>query len=241
MITPRRALITGSSRNIGLAIATRLAQDGYVPILNHAHDAKRASVALESLRALCPDAELIRADVTREKDVARMIEEATANGPIDLLVNNAGAFLVKPFLETSLDEWNGILASNLTSVFLCCRGILPMMRTRGEGSIINIASMHAERQRAAPNTLPYAVAKAGVALLTRTLAKTEGPHGIRVNAISPGFVDTGANLPANAPSGIPLGRIARPEDIAAAVAFLASEEAAYITGSVLDVHGGALL
>jgi 3-oxoacyl-[acyl-carrier protein] reductase len=241
MITPRRALITGSTRNLGLAIAQRLAQDGYVPILNHAHDAKQASSALESLRALCPDAKLIRADVTREDDVARMIEEATANGPIDLLLNTVGAFLLKPLLDTSLDEWNGILASNLTSAFLCCRGILPLMRARRKGLIINVASMHAERRRAAPNTLPYAVAKAGVALLTKTLAKTEGPHGIRVNAISPGFVDTGANLPPDAASRIPLGRIARPEEIAAAVSFLASEEAAYITGSVLDVHGGALL
>lgn len=241
MATPRRALITGSTRNIGLAIAERLARDGYVPILNHAYDAQQAASALDSIQALCPSAELIRADVTRESDVERMIEEATSRGPVDLLVNNAGAFLLKPFLETSLDEWDRTLASNLTSTFLCCRGILPKMRTRGQGQIINIASMHAERQRAVPNTLPYAIAKAGVTLLTRTLAKTEGPYGIRVNAISPGLVDTGANLPPDAPSKAPLGRIARPEEIAAAVSFLVSDEAAYITGSILDVHGGALL
>ena len=241
MTAPRRALITGSTRDIGLAIAERLAQDGYAPILNHAHDAEQAADALESLRALCPQAELIRADVTRESDVERMIEEATSNGPVDLLVNNVGAFLLKPFLETSLDEWNSILASNLASTFLCCRGILPMMRMRGQGQIINIASMNAAQQRAVPNTLPYAIAKAGVTLLTKTLAKTEGPYGIRVNAVSPGFVDTGANLPPNAASKVPLGRIARPEEIAFAVSFLASDEAAYFTGSVLDVHGGALL
>ncbi len=241
MATSPRALITGSTRNIGLAIAERLARDGYTPILNHAHDADQASAALGSVRHLCPEAELIRADVTRERDVNRMIEEASSNGPIDLLVNNAGAFLLKPFLETSLDEWNSILAGSLTSTFLCCRGILPSMRTRRRGLIINIASMHAERQRAVPNTLPYAIAKAGVALLTKTLAQTEGRFGIRVNAISPGFVDTGANLPPHPASKIPLGRIARPEDVAAAASFLASDEAAYITGSVLDVHGGAFL
>ena len=241
MNTPQRALITGSTRNIGLAVAERLARDGYIPILNHAHDAEQAAAALESLRALCPRAELVRADVTQESDVERLIEEAASNGPIDLLVNNAGAFLLKPILETSLDEWNAVLTGNLTSAFLCCREILPMMRARGRGRIINIASMNAERQRAVPNTLPYTVAKVGVVLLTKTLAKTEGPYGIRVNAISPGFVDTGANLPPNAASGIPLGRIARPKEIAAAVSFLASDEAAYITGTVLDVHGGALL
>ena len=241
MTTPRRALITGSTRNIGLAIAERLARDGYAPILNHAHDAEQAASALASVRALCPQAELVRADVTRESDVERMIREATSNGPVDLLVNNVGAFLLKPFLETSLEEWNGILASNLVSTFLCCRGILPMMRIRGQGQIINIVSVNAERQRAVPNTLPYAIAKAGVALMTKTLAKTEGPHGIRVNGISPGFVNTGANLPANVPSSVPLGRAARPEEIAAAASFLASDEAAYITGSILNVHGGALL
>lgn len=241
MPAPRRALITGSTRNIGRAIAERLARDGYVPILNYAHDEDRAFGALEDVRSVCPEAELIRADVTEERDVVRLIGEATANGPIDLLVNNAGAFLLKPFLETSLDEWNRILAANLTSGFLCCREALPGMRARGRGGIVNVASMHAERSRAAPNTLPYAVAKAGVVLLTKTLAKTEGPYGIRVNAVSPGFVDTGANLPSNAASRVPLGRIARPEEIAAAVSFLASDEAAHITGSVLGVHGGALL
>jgi 3-oxoacyl-[acyl-carrier protein] reductase len=241
MTTPRRALITGSTRNIGLAIAKRLARDGYAPILNHAHDAAQAASALEALRVLYPQAELIRADVTRESDVERMIEEATSNGPVDLLVNNVGGFLLKPFLETSLDEWHGILASNLASTFLCCREILPRMRTRRQGQIINIASMNAERQRAVPNTLPYAIAKAGVTLLTKTLAKTEGPYGIRVNAVSPGFADTEMNLPPDAASRVPLGRIARPEEIAAAVSFLASDEATYITGCVLDVHGGALL
>ncbi len=237
----RRALITGSTRNIGLAIAQRLARDGYEPILNYAHDSDQAVGALEEVRSGCPSAELIRADVTEERDVVRLIEEATANGPIDLLVNNAGSFLLKPLLDTSLGEWNRILAVTLTSAFLCCREVVPRMRERGCGGIVNVASMHAERARAAPNTLPYAVAKAGVVLLTKTLAKTEGPYGIRVNAVSPGYVDTGANLPPNVAAKVPLGRIARPDEIAAAVSFLASDEASHITGSVLGVHGGALL
>jgi len=238
----RRALITGSTRNIGLAIAERLARDGWIPILNHARNCDGASIALRSLQKLCPETELIRADITQEKDVVRMIDDASKAGPIDLLVNNAGAFLLKPFLATSLDEWNQIIASNLTSTFLCCRAILPLMRARGKGLIVNIASMHADRRRATPNTLPYAIAKAGVSLLTRTLAKTEGSYGIRVNAISPGFVDTGENLPSSdAAAEIPLGRIAQPSDIAAAVAFFASNDAAYVTGSNLEVHGGALL
>jgi len=241
MPADRRALITGSTRHIGLAIARRLAQDGYVPILNHAHDDEQAVHALEAVRVVHPAAELIRADVTREADVARMVETASANGPIDLLVNNFGPFLWKPLLETSLAEWNRILAGGVTSAFLCCRAVLPSMRSARAGSIVNVASMHAERHRAAPHTLPYAISKAGVARLTRTLAKTEGPYGIRVNAVSPGFVDSQENLPPDAASRTALGRLARPEEIAAAVSFLASEKAAYITGAVLDVHGGALL
>ncbi len=241
MSAERRALITGSTRNIGLAVALRLAQDGYTPVLNYARNDEQASHALEAVRAIRADAELIRADVTKESDVARMAEKAVARGPIDLLVNNVGAFLWKPLLETSPDEWNHVLSTNLIAAFLCCKALLPAMRERGAGSIVNIATMHAGRRRATPNTLPYAVAKAGVGLLTRTLAKTEGPYGIRVNAVSPGFVDTGENLPPGAASKVPLGRIAEPAEIAAVVAFLASDEASYVTGTILDVHGGALL
>ncbi len=236
-----RALITGSTRNIGLAIAERLARDGAVPILNFAHDEDQAANALARIRELQPDTELIRADVTHPDQVEQLIEEATANGPIELLVNNVGAFLLKPLLETSLDEWNRMLTRNLTSAFLCCRAALPGMRARQEGQIINVASMHAGSVRATPNSLPYAIAKGGVVALTKTLAKTEGAYGIRINAVSPGFVDTGANLPGDASTRVPLGRIARPEEIAATVAYLASDDAAYVTGSVLDIHGGAFL
>ena len=241
MTAARRALITGSTSNIGLAIAERLARDGYVPTLNYAHDAQRADRALAAVRRFCREAALIRADVTRESDVKRMVDEATADGPVGLLINNVGSFLWKPLLDTTLDEWNGSLSSNLTSAFLCCRAILPTMRSQGEGQIINIASMHAQSLRATPNTLPYAIAKAGVILLTKTLAKTEGRHGVRVNAVSPGFVDTRENLPPDAALKVPLGRIATAAEIAAVVSFLASKQAAYVTGSVLDIHGGALL
>jgi len=237
----RSALITGSTCGIGLAIAERLARDGFVPILNYARDAERAGRAIERIRRLCPRAGLIRADVTRESEAERMVAEAAGEGPIEVLVNNVGSFLYKPYDDTSIEDWNAVLSANLSSTFLCCRAVLPVMRSAGRGAIINLASMHADRARAVPNTLPYAIAKAGVALLTRTLARVEGRFGIRVNAVSPGFVDTGANLPEDAADLVPLGRIAEPGEIAAAVSFLASEDAAYITGAVLDVHGGALL
>jgi len=241
MPVDRLALITGSSRNIGLAIALRLAADGFVPILNYAHDDRQANEALAAVRAVRPEAICIRADVTHASDVERMAERAAELGAIDVLVNNVGAFTWRPVLETSPQEWDRILSANLTSAFLCCRAILPAMRARRRGAIVNVASMHADRPRATPNTLPYAIAKAGVARLTRTLAETEGPYGVRVNAVSPGFVRTGANLPHDAPSKVPLGRIAEPDEIAAVVSFLASDDASYVTGAILDVHGGALL
>ena len=116
------------------------------------------------------------------------------------------------------------------------------MRSRHWGHIINIAWMHAGALRAAPNTLPYAISKGGIALLTKTLAKSEGEYGIRVNAVCPGFIATeGGHLPDNAVDHIPLARLGEPKEIASAVAFLASDRATYITGAILDVHGGALL
>ncbi len=241
MSTLRRVLVTGSTRNIGLAIAKRLATEGWCPVLNYAHDEGRAAVALAAIREIQPEAELVRADVTRPDAVDRMAVAVAAGGPIDLLVNNVGWFLYKPFLDTSPTEWDAALARNLSSVAWCCRAVLPAMRAQRRGGIVNIVSMHAERPRAVPRTLPYTIAKAGVVLLTKTLAKTEGPYGIRVNAVSPGYVDTGANVPPDAASKVPLRRIARPAEIAAAVSFLVSEDAGYVTGSVLDVHGGALL
>ncbi|MBU0595647.1 SDR family oxidoreductase [Candidatus Bipolaricaulota bacterium] len=242
MAAAKRALITGSTTNLGLAIAKRLAADGFEVVLNYAEDTERARAALSLVQESCPSAQLIRADVTKAPDVSRLFRKASADGPIDVLINNVGRFLFKPFLETTQTEWDDILASNLLSAVLCCREVLPTMRGRGTGSIVNIGSMHADAIRATPNTLPYAIAKSGVVALTKSLAKTEGPHGIRVNAVCPGYVDTesGQN-PAGIEDRIPLRRLARSEEIAAAVAFLASDEAAYVSGAILNAHGGALL
>jgi len=245
-------LITGSTRGIGLTIAQALHRSGHEVLLNYHLDADRAEMALGQLRRATPDARArgavdvadvasLRGDVTNEAEVRQLIAEAESLGPIDLLVNNVGNFLAKPFTETSLEEWNAILRSNLTSVFLLCRELLPRMRLRGGGVIINIASMHAEVARATPNTIPYAIAKSGVVLLTKSLAKSEARHGIRVNAVCPGFVEGGEHTPPGAVSGVPLGRLARTNEIADAVAYLASEQASYVTGAVLNVHGGAFL
>ena len=241
MTHPKRALITGGTRGIGLAIAEALGREGFRPILNYHSDEHAAKASLAHLEAQGVDAEVVRADVRDEAEVRALVESVLSKGPVDVWVNNVGSFLFKPFAETSLKEWKAVLDSNLTSAFLCGREILPHMREQGHGVLIQIASMHAEVARATPNTLPYAIAKSGVILLTKSLARTEAEYGIRVNVVCPGFVEGGEHTPPEIGSQIPMGRTALPEEVAAAVAFLASDRAAYITGAALNVHGGAFL
>ena len=241
MSPSKRALITGGTGLIGRAIALALGEAGYSVILNYSADESRASDVLRHLRERQIQASLQRADASQESDVARLFESVLGEGSLDVLVNTVGRFHFKSFLETTSDEWDAVLASNLRSTFLCCRAALPDMRSRGSGAIVNIASMNAGVLRAKPKTLPYAIAKAGVLQLTKTLATSEAKYGIRVNAVSPGFVRGGAYPPSRIEKTIPLGREAEASEIAEAVRFLVSDEAAYVTGAVLDVHGGAFL
>ncbi|MDD5263893.1 MAG: SDR family oxidoreductase [Candidatus Bipolaricaulis sp.] len=236
----KRAVVTGGTRKIGLAIAEALGDLGYRLVLVYRADAEQAASAVGRLAALGMTVRASRADVTAEEDVRRLFGNVRdTEGRVDLLVNNVGDFLFKPLLDTTLVEWEGVLRSNLTSAFLCTKASLPMLRERG-GQIISIASMHADTLRAVPNTLPYAVAKTGLVLLTKSLAKSEGPYGIRVNAVCPGYVVPSV-APHVDPSAIPCGRPADPAEIAHVVRFLASEDASYVTGAIINVHGGALL
>ncbi|MGD9676459.1 MAG: SDR family NAD(P)-dependent oxidoreductase [Candidatus Bipolaricaulia bacterium] len=234
------ALVTGGTRNIGLAIAEELGAIAYRLVLAYRTDVAKAELAVHRLRALGIAARATRADVTSDAHVCRLLNEIrSVEGRLDLLVNNVGDFLWKPWVETTLAEWEGLLRSNLTSAFLCTQASLPLLRERG-GQVISVASMHADVLRAVPNTLPYAIAKAGLILLTKSVAKSEGRYGIRANAVSPGFVTSGG-APEVDPTSIPCGRLATPREIARVVRFLATEEASYVTGTVIDVHGGALL
>ena len=237
----RRVLVTGGTRGIGRAIAWEFARRGAEVLLNYRRDEDRAGEAADAFAAAGYRVSTLRADVTNEDDVSRLVEEAEREGPVETWVNNVGSFHFKPLDETSPQEWDATVRSNLTSAFLCSRAILPHMRARRSGQIVNVASLNAEVLRAKPKTLPYAIAKAGIVLLTKTLASTEAKHGIRVNAVSPGFVETGEFPPDDVQRTVPLGRLAEAEEIAKAVAFLTSEDASYITGAILNVHGGALL
>jgi len=235
------AVITGSTKGIGFSIAMELAKHGFVPILNYRTDEASAERALYRIQRVCKDADVIQADVTTESGVQSLFESAAKCGRVEVLVNNVGQFLYKPFLEISISEWHKILDSNLTSTVLCCQQALPSMRENRKGHIINIASMHADQIRARPHTLPYAIAKSGIIHLTQALSKTEGPFGIRVNAVCPGFITGGEHTRTEHANKVPLGRLGQPDEIAKVVRFLVSEDAEYVTGALLNVDGGALL
>lgn len=248
MAQRRTALVTGSTRGIGRAIAVRLARDGCDVAVNHASEAGAEGV-LGEIRALGARALAVRADLTDGEACRRLVREATERlGPIDVLVNNLGPFLERPIGETTDAEWRLMIDGNLSSAFYCARAVLPGMRARHSGCIVNVGALNSEVSPGMTHEAPaYFVAKAGLMTLTRTLARTEGPHGIRVNAVGPGFIETEAYAdwdPEEAArwrSQVPLGRFGRPAEVAEAVAFLASEKASYISGAILQVHGGLWL
>ena len=194
------------------------------------------------MRAHVAESIALRADVSKPDEARALMEETLAHfGRIDVLVNNAGPWLVKTPRDTSVEEWQAMLDNNLSSTFYCCKFALPAMRERQSGAIVNFGSANAELARGAPNVAAYHIAKVGVVVLTRSLARTEGPFGIRVNCVNPGYMDTYAlsdDDRARMPAQIPLRRLGAPAEVADAVAFLVSPQASYVNGAVLNVHGG---
>jgi 3-oxoacyl-[acyl-carrier protein] reductase len=246
MHTTRTALVTGSTRGIGKAIALRLARDGFVVALNYAGDARAARRTLDEARAVEPACFLLRADVRSASGCARLVRAAgRKTGRLDVLVNNVGPFLERPLAETSDAEWRDMLDGNLSSAFWCARAALPGMRRRRAGCIVNVSALNAEASPGMTHDAPaYTVAKTALAMLTKTMARVEGPHNVRVNAVSPGFIATEAyadwdrRQQARWRGQIPLGRFGRPDEVAEAVSFLVSDRATYVSGAILHVHGG---
>ena len=242
----RVAVITGGTKGIGKAIARRLAQDGCDVILNYRSDAEAARVALREFDGLPGKAVAIKADVSVAADAAGLIEMSVDRfGRLDILVNNVGPFLIRPLVEMSDEDWRSILESNLSSAFYCTRAALRVMRDRRAGNIVNIGALNVEHSPVGVFDAPaYYIAKAGVVMLTRTLAQSEARFNIRINAVSPGFIETEAYRDYRDEHKeawarmIPLGRLGTPDDVAEAVSFLVSDRARYVTGAVLHVHGG---
>jgi 3-oxoacyl-[acyl-carrier protein] reductase len=244
------ALVTGGAAGIGRAEAIALAEAGVdVAVLGHT-DLAGAEETARRCRALGRRAVVVQADVRRSEEVRRAVDAAVQGlGRLDILVNNAGALgaqLNVPLLELDESTWHLMLDSHLTGTFLCIKHAAPHMVRQRWGRVIITSSVHG-RIGGRPTLGHYGAAKAGVIALTRTAARELGPHGVTVNAISPGYVETErlrATLPPERLDAlarqIPVGRIGTPAEIGAAVAFLASDGAAFVNGAVLDVHGGRM-
>ena len=236
----KTALVTGAARGIGLAIATRLAADGLrVALLDQDVDAVEAAA-----RSVGRGAIALIGDVARTKDVDGAVARVeSAWGRLDVLVNNAGitgrSF---PIWELSDADWQRVIDVDLTSVFLCCRAAVKVMLRQGGGRIINIASIAGKEGN--PTLVPYSTAKAGVIGLTKALAKEVATHGILVNAVAPAVIGTELLKQMEQStvdllvSKIPMGRVGKPEEVAALVAWLASDECSFSTGAVYDLSGG---
>ncbi len=243
----RAAVVTGAGRGIGRAVVERLAADG-VAVAVADRDGPAADEVAAAIVAAGGRAIACTMDVT-DPDMVVSLMRATADafGGIDFLVNNAGLLRSTSAEQITHAEWHLVIGANLTGTFLCSAAAYPYFVARGRGSICNVASM-AGRATSTLGGAHYTTAKAGVLGLTRHLAREWAKHRIRVNAISPGIVDTPMVRASRDAAGlesvrrsIPLGRFANPAEIAALIAFLVSDEADYITGTNVDIHGGELI
>ena len=236
----RTALVTGAARRTGRALALALARAG-ADVAVHFHTSEReAAEVVAEIRGLGRASVPVRADLTDAADAARAVDLAAKDlGRLDVLVNNVGVIVWKRIDEIEVDEWRASLAGTLDATWHTCRAALPHMRGQGYGRIVNVLDADADRLRATPLATPYKIGKTGSLVLTQTLAQTEAPHGITVNAVSPGTLENSQVKPPL--ERIPAGRYGTTDDLAAAVLFLASEAAAYVTGTNVKVSGGYLI
>lgn len=246
-LSGKTALVTGSARGIGRAMAVALGRSGANVIVNYWRSKEAAERTVSDIAGAGAKAIAVQGDVTSPAAIRGLLDEAEgAFGPLHILVNNAGVLKRTPFLEIEIDEWDWIQHTNLRAYFLVAQAVArSMVRNEVRGRIVNLSSAGA--RHAALNLTHYGVAKAGVTMLTKQMALELAQYGINVNEVNPGLIETDLNRSDIAEhefrefrlSRIPLGKIGRPEDVVGAMLFLVSEEARLITGASLFIDGGA--
>jgi 3-oxoacyl-[acyl-carrier protein] reductase len=239
------ALVTGGNTGIGRAVALAYADEGADVVIAWVARESDATSLVAAVEKKGRHGLAVKADVTREADVAAMVAAVSQRfGRIDVLVNNAGVQKAQPLVETSVDDWDRMIAVHLRGAFLCCRAVAPYMIRQGTGRIIVLTSQLAYVGR--PRYTAYSAAKGGLLTFTRALAQELAPHGILVNSVAPGLIDTGFDplseeaKRAHAAS-LPLKRLGTPEDVVGAFVFLASEDSRYFCGQTLHPNGGEIM
>lgn len=243
------ALVTGASSGIGAASAILLAEMGARVAIGFNGNREGAETVLGQITTAGGEAILCQADLSRSEEAEFLIHQVVSRlGPIDILINNAGSLVERlPIRTLTAERWDHVMNLNLRSAVLCSQAAAPSMIERRKGAIVNIGSI-AGRNGGGPGAGPYAVAKGGLMVFTKSLAKELAPHGIRVNCVSPGVIDTPFHevfstpeMMANFVKAIPLGRVGTPVECAKVIAFLASDAASYIVGETIEVNGGQLM
>ncbi|MBI2888262.1 MAG: SDR family oxidoreductase [Chloroflexi bacterium] len=238
----RVALITGGARGIGRAIGLALAQDGWSVALCYRTSEAEARQTVEAVRSQGVQGLATPCDVSDPEAVEALVRQVEGQwGRIDALFNCAGPYHRVSLLEETVAGWHEMFDNNLHPVFYTCRAVAPGMRERGWGRIVNFSMVNADQTVAQPNITAHYIAKVGILVLTRTLARLLAPHGITVNAISPGFIDSGSAPPEELKRmerQIPAGYVGSTDDAVAAARYLVSDEARYVNGSNIHLSGG---
>jgi 3-oxoacyl-[acyl-carrier protein] reductase len=242
----RVALVTGGSRGIGRGIAIRLGQDGARVAIAYRSNKAAAQQTLRQIQAVGVECVAVETDISDPARAGQLVKTVVERfGRLDIVVNNVGDFRWGTVSESSLEDWQGIFSSNLFTALYVCRAVLPHMRKGRWGRIINLGAVGAERAFGQAKISAYAAAKAAVVALSRSLALEEAKNGITVNVVNPSSIDENELTLSEARSmrdaRFPIGRPPTVEDVAATVAFFASEEAEYVTGQVMNVSGGWML
>ena len=248
-LTGKVAIVTGAASGIGRATALALAECGAAVTINYRHNESGAELLRKQIVSNGGRAITVQADVTIAADIDALVKRTTEEfGPVDILVNNAGSLIERlRILDLTEQRWDEVMDLNLKSAFLCSKAVAASMMERKTGAIINLSSI-AGRNGGALGSIHYSTAKGGLITFTKGLAKELAPYGVRVNAVSPGVIDTPYHEQFSSPemmksyvNVIPLGRVGRPDEVAKVIAFLASDAASYLAGETIEINGGMFM